>query len=94
VIYLADGRYHAVGKDVFSDPRIGVIDGPVTANGIQDKQPVVLQASSGHLYVGNVVLDTDVLKHPDGQNVIKFFVQIPIVFKQNAYDRASHSSRA
>jgi hypothetical protein len=61
-------------KDIFGYPWIGIIDGLVAANGMQDKQPVVLQASSGHLHVGSVVLDTDVIKHPDGQNVIKFFV--------------------
>ena len=74
-----------VGKDVFVDPGGVHRFRPAVADRMKKKKSVIVQTSVHDLHEGPVVSGSDMLEHPYRDNMVKRFIQVPVV-QQSQFD--------
>ena len=83
--YLFHRRQFGVGENIALYPRVDVEVGIHLTDGVQQKQPIVIEAAARDFHVVPVIPVTDVLEHADAGDAVELLVDVSIVLQANVY---------
>ena len=82
-----------VREDVSCDPGIYLEVGDAAADGVEEEEPVVLEAAAGDVHERLVGAESDVLEHADRDHGVEALVEVAVVLEADL-DRQSGGAAA
>ena len=82
---LGHARQRPVWKDIPGNPGIHAVAGRIAADGMEQEDPVLFQATMDDFHECSIVFLPDMFEHPDGNDLVEASFDLPVIHAEDLH---------